>query len=505
VTLGLPLSRLGWQSRLAGCFFGCAKLICMPAGYPPGVTSLPASVAAGHPSTSAVGRDVLARGGSAADAVAAMILAGCVSETLFTGLGGGGFATVYDAATGQVTCLDFFVAVPGLDGTKPAPARAIKVAFGDVEVPYAVGGPSVAVPGTPRGVAALHAKFGRLPWSDIVSPARDLAIAGTPFPLQHAELLPDVAAAMVLGAGVAVYSRPDGNGGRRTLAGGELLQHEGLSDTLDDYLNNGPDALTTGTRGRAFVQAVRADGGAMSDLDVADYRVQELPVERVDFGPGVICVRGNDLDAFGATASSMNAALHLTGPVERARSLVRALRAPALRAETTTVVAVDEQGNACAATHSLGLGSGIWTGGVHGNSMLGEGELLRGDLVPGQRMPSMMVPLMVTGRDGGLLFAGGAAGGSRIRPALLQVLTRVLIDGHGAAEAVAAPRLSATPEAVHLEPGFAPEVIAALADDGEELVQWPEQRPFFGGVAVVAKDGPAADPRRGGLALRLSP
>jgi gamma-glutamyltranspeptidase / glutathione hydrolase len=85
------------------------------------------------------------------------------------------------------------------------------------------------------------------------------------------------------------------------------------------------------------------------------------------------------------------------------------------------------------------------------------------------------------------------------------VLTRVLIDGHGAAEAVAAPRLSATGEAVHLEPGFGPEVIAALTADGEELVQWPEQRPFFGGVAVVAMDGPAADPRRGGLALRLEP
>ena len=448
---------------------------------------------------------MLARGGSAADAVAAMILAGCVAETLFTGLAGGGFATVYDAATQQVTCLDFFVAVPGLDGTVPAPARAIKVAFGDVEVPYAVGGPSVAVPGTPRGVAALHGAFGRLPWSEIVSPARDLAINGTPFPLQHAELLPDVAAAMVLGAGIAVYSRPDGTGGRRTLAGGELLQHEGLADTLDDYLNDGPDALTIGARGRAFVQAVRADGGAMSNLDVASYQVQELAVERVDFGPGVICVRGNDLDAFGVTASSLNAALHLVGPVERARSLVRALRAPARRAETTTVVAVDEQGNACAATHSLGLGSGIWTGGVHGNSMLGEGELLRGDLVPGERMPSMMVPMVVTDRAGELMFAGGAAGGSRIRPALLQVLTRVLIDGHGAAEAVAAPRLSATLGAVHLEPGFGPEVIAALAEDGEELVQWPEQRPYFGGVAVVAKDGPAADPRRGGLALRLAP
>src|SRR4051812_37478893 len=216
-----------------------------------------------------------------------MILAGCVAETLFTGLGGGGFATVFEAATGAVHCFDFFVAVPGLDGTVPAPARAIKVAFGDVEVPYAVGGPSVAVPGTPQGVAALHASFGRLQWSDIVSPARDLAAAGTPFPLQHAELLPDVAAAMVLGDGIAVYSRPDGNGGRRTLAVGELLMHEGLADTLDAYLDGGPDALVTGIHGQNLVAAVRADGGAMSMADMAAYQVRELTVERVGFGPGV--------------------------------------------------------------------------------------------------------------------------------------------------------------------------------------------------------------------------
>ncbi len=467
------------------------------------MTSLPASVAAGHPATATVGRDILQAGGSAADAVAAMILVGCVAETLFTGLGGGGFATVYDAASRQVHCLDFFVAVPGLDGSRPAPARDIKVAFGDVEVPYAVGGPSVAVPGTPSGVAALHSAFGRLAWSQIVAPARDLADSGTPFPMQHAVLLPDVAAAMVLGDGIAVYSRPDGTGGRRTLAPGELLHHEGLADTLDDYLNYGPDALTTGDRGRAFVAAVRADGGALSELDMVAYQVHELPVAKEPFGPGLICVRDNDLDEFARTARILHEGLHDPDPSHRARRLAHALRAPAVRSETTTVVAVDDDGNACAATHSLGLGSGVWHGGVHGNSMLGEGELLRGELHPGERMPSMMVPLVVVDPTGGLMFTGGAAGGSRIRPALLQVLTRVLVDGRSPAEAVAAPRLTATLEAVHLEPGFEPEVLAALTEDGENVVQWPEQRPFFGGVAVIGRDGPAADPRRGGLALRL--
>ncbi len=469
----------------------------------PGPPALPPSVAAGHPATAQVGHDVLVRGGSAADAVAAMILAGCVAETLFTGLAGGGFATVYDARTRDVHCLDFFVAVPGLDGSVPGAPRAIKVLFGDVEVPYAIGGPSVAVPGTPQGVAVLHERFGRLPWNEIVGPARDLAHAGVPFPNQHAELLPDVAAAMVLGDGVQVYTRPDDSGGRRTLAAGEILHHEGLAGTFDDYLRDGAAALVTGDRGRELVRAVRADGGAMSDTDMAAYRVRELVAARTDFGPGVIRVRDNDLDRFADTAATIDRGLAGSAVVDRARLMVDALRAPARRAETTTVVAVDADGNACASTHSLGLGSGVWTAGVHGNSMLGEGELLRGELRPGERMPSMMVPLVVTDHDGRLLLAGGAAGGSRIRSSLLQVLAHILVDHRPAAEAVAAPRLSVTPSAVHLEPGFAAEVVEALVRDGNEVVQWPQQRPYFGGVALVAPDGPAADPRRGGLALRV--
>ena len=56
-------------------------------------------VAAGHPVTAQAGADVLAAGGHAVDAAVAMMLVSCAAETLFTGLGGGGFATVYDAAT----------------------------------------------------------------------------------------------------------------------------------------------------------------------------------------------------------------------------------------------------------------------------------------------------------------------------------------------------------------------------------------------------------------------
>lgn len=465
------------------------------------MTSIPAGVAAGHPATAAAGLAALAAGGTAADSAAAMILAGCVSETIFCGLGGGGFATVYDARTRTVTCLDFFVAVPGLDGTVAGQATNISVMFGTVPMPYAMGGPSVAVPGTPWGAAALNRRFGLLPWADVVRPAYELAVTGLPFSDAHAQLLPDIAPAMMVGAGIDVYSRPDGTGGRRLLQAGETIDHRGLAETLDALARLGPQELATGDIGRAIVEAVRADGGALSLQDMADYRVRDLAPMRVPFGPGTLQVRGNDLDSFGATAAGLDLAAVRRGGVDRAKAFISALRGPARRAETTSVAAVDTWGNACAATHSLGLGSGIWVAGVHGNSMLGEGELLRGELVPGERMQSMMVPSIVTDPAGELIFAGGAAGGSRIRPALLQAMAGVLIEGRSAAEAVAAPRMSVTEQLVHLEPGFPDEVVSALRESGERLELWSQIRPYFGGVAAIAADGPAADPRRGGSAM----
>src|SRR4051812_44455645 len=66
-----------------------------------------AGVAASHPATADVGVQILRAGGTAADAAVAAVLTCCVAETIYTGLGGGGFATYFDASTGAVTCLDF--------------------------------------------------------------------------------------------------------------------------------------------------------------------------------------------------------------------------------------------------------------------------------------------------------------------------------------------------------------------------------------------------------------
>src|SRR5712691_12037559 len=97
-------------------------------------------VAAGHPATAAAGVEVLADGGSAADAAVAAGLASCVAETVMTGLLGGGHAIYWDARAGRARNLDCFVAAPGLGAERREPRLAhLKVPFGTELVHYAIG------------------------------------------------------------------------------------------------------------------------------------------------------------------------------------------------------------------------------------------------------------------------------------------------------------------------------------------------------------------------------
>ena len=458
-----------------------------------------AGVAAGHPATAEAGARLLRAGGSAVDAAVAMMLVSCAAETIFTGLSGGGFATVYDAATREVTCVDFFVAVPGLDGTVPGAGSAIEVLFVGQPMPYEIGPATVAVPGVPAGARHLWQRFGRLPWADVVAPGL-AASAGTPFPRTHAVLLTAIAPAMCVGEGQEVYRRPDGT----LLQAGDRLWHRDHHRAYE-LLAQDPDAFYTGAYADALVAAV-ADGGALSATDLAGYRVHEHAPQVAVFEGRTVHARGDDLDDLLGTlarvAGSVPADPH-TDPAS-ARALVAALRGTDRRTETTNLVAVDADGNGCALTTSLGLGSGVWVPGygVHLNSMLGEGELVRGTLDAGLRMGSMMSPLVVLNQERALVAAAGAAGGSRIRPALVQVLLGVL-RGADPQAAIDAPRLNALPDLVRTEPGFAPAVLEALAADGDGVAVAAGRDPYFGGVSAISTQGAGADPRRNGSVVLL--
>jgi gamma-glutamyltranspeptidase/glutathione hydrolase len=458
-----------------------------------------AAVAAGHPATVEAGIEVLAAGGSAADAAVAASLASCVAETVMTGLLGGGHAIHYEAARGRARNLDCFVAVPGL-GAEPgrrAELLELEVPFGTELVHYAVGVASCGVPGLPAGLGALHAEHGRLPWARLVEPALRLARDGVDFLPAHAACLAMLEPVMTMNAGASIYA-PEGE----LLQAGGRLRQPGLVRALELLADEGPLSAYDGSLATALLDLMDELGGLVTRHDLAAYRAAWSEPAEVPYARTRVLARQGlaPLDACLEAVPELRGA----APGARAVALARALDRPDATGDTTNLVTVDEEGNACVLTSSLGLGSGDWLPGLdlHLNSMLGETDLIREPLEPGQRMGSMMLPTLALDDDG-LALAAGAAGGTRLRSALVQVLAGTLDEGLTPQEAIDRPRLHPAAGVVHVEPGLPDEVAPALEGAGYAVRAWPGRHHFFGGVSAVTRAGAAGDPRRSGAAATL--
>jgi gamma-glutamyltranspeptidase/glutathione hydrolase len=129
-------------------------------------------------------------------------------------------------------------------------------------------------------------------------------------------------------------------------------------------------------------------------------------------------------------------------------------------------------------------------------------DLLRGPLEPGTRMLSMMAPTLVLDRDG-LSLAAGAAGGTRLRTALLGVIAGILDEGLLAEAAVERPRFHPAAHVVNAEPGVDEAALTALEARNRTVRRWPSPHHYFGGVSVVSRSGAAGDPRRSGAAMTI--
>lgn len=457
------------------------------------------AVAAGHPATAAVGLEILLEGGSAADAAVAATLVSCVAETLMTGLGGGGHAIYWDARAARAELVDFFVAVPGIDGDgRRGELAELEIGFGSQMVGYTVGIGSCGVPGVPAGCQMLWRRWGRLPWPRLVDPALRLARAGVSLLPMHAQSLQMLAAVMTMREGAAVYA-PAG----RLLGPGDMLRQPGLVAALELLRDEGADTFYRGSIADVLLGVMRERGGVISRDDLERYEAYCAPPSARGEFANVSLLTRRDQSGFVEVFDRLPAGGSVA---ERALGLAAALDAPAGGGGHTTNIAIaDTAGNACVVTTSLGLGSGEWLPGlgIHLNSMLGEIDLIRHDLEPGQRLGSNMVPTLAVDDDG-LVLAAGAAGSTRIRSALVQVLTAMLADGVRPQEAVNRPRLHPLRPVVHTEPGFDEAALLALADAGWDVCRWQSRHHYFGGVSLVSRWGPAADPRRDGQTLTLA-
>jgi gamma-glutamyltranspeptidase/glutathione hydrolase len=451
------------------------------------------AVAAGHPATAQAGLEILQEGGSAVDAAVAACLASCVAETVMTGLLGGGFAIVFDARTGRVANLDFFVAVPS--GTGAAMAE-LAVPFGEELVHYAVGASSCAVPGVPAGLGELWRAHGRLPWERLVEPALELARRSVAMPPAHAACLRMLEPVMTLREGGRIYAP-----GGQLLEAGDALVQPGLATALELLAVEGADSAYRGSIAASLLALVAERGGIVTRADLEGYRAAwSEPVEARLAGHRFL-TRGG-LSGLPETLARLPRLAPL-GPRERVLALLQALDGGGPDGHTTNLVTVDAAGNACVLTTSLGLGSGDWLPGLdlHLNSMLGERDLVRGTLEPGARMGSMMAPSLAFDGDE-LALAIGAAGGTRLRTALVGVAAAILDEGLEPQAAVDRPRAHPAGEVVNAEEGVDEAALAELEARGRPVRRWAGRHHYFGGVSAVGRRGAAADPRRSGSALR---
>ncbi len=458
-----------------------------------------AAVAAGHRATAEAGAEILAEGGTAADAAVAACLASCVAETVMTGFLGGGHAIYFDAASGSTRNLDCFVAVPGLGaGPRETELLELEVPFGEELVHYAVGIASCGVPGVPGGLDALWRSHGRLQWPRLVEPALRLAREGVEMPPAHVACLAMLAPVMTMREGARIYSP-----GGRLLETGDRLQQPGLVSALEVVAQEGATSVYDGTLAEELLGLMGERGGLVTRDDLAAYRAEwNAPAEVSFAGRRVLTRRG-----LSRVAETLERLPRLAGLSETARitTLVEALAGEDGRGDTTNLAAADGRGNICVLTTSLGLGSGDFLPlrDLHLNSMLGETDLLRGQMEPGGRMDSMMAPTIAFDGEGPEL-AIGSAGGTRLRTALVTVAAGIIDEGLEPEVAVDRPRAHPAGTVVHAEPGVGEDALQGLEASGYLVRRWPARHHYFGGVSLVARTGAAADRRRDG-AVRTPP
>ena len=443
------------------------------------------AVACEHPDAALAGIRTLDAGGTAADACVAMAACMAVLSPMATGMGGDAFLLNYEAGTGRIT---------GANGSGCAPSAATieKVRKRGIEEMPERGGLSVTVPGAVRLWEDAANSLGRLPLSQLMEPAYELADEGYPvsevvaryWEINEWVLRNNEAAAQVF--------LPDG----RPPQPGEIFRQPDLARTLASVAEDGADVFYTGEIARSIARSVQKTGGYLSEEDLADHettwvepistdyrdvRVYEIPPP----GQGIAALQmlnileGFDLsglDPLGADRIHLEAEakklayrdLHdkigdpefANVPTEELlskeyaaelRGIIAPERAgasvsPDLGDDTTYLCAVDAEGNGCSFINSLymGFGSGVVATGT-GVCLQNRGHSFRLDpahpnaLVPGKRPLHTIIPGLVT-QNGSLWATFGVMGGPMQPQGHAQLLANLLDYGMSPQEAVDYPR-----------------------------------------------------------------
>ena len=514
-------------------------------------------VSTSHPLAAQTGLRMLLRGGNAVDAAIATAAMMTIVEPCSNGLGSDAFCIVWDGRELQ-----------GLNASGRAPQawtpEYFKAKYGaDVKTPPKRGWDSVTVPGAVAGWVALHGRYGKLPFADLLAPAIEIAERGYAVPVivQHkwgnAARLVEITSQ----PGFAQTFLPHG----RAPQVGERFSFAEAARTLRLIALTTGEAFYCGEVAAAAEAHARAHGGAMTADDFANYHPEWVkPISR-DYrghtlheippnGQGIAALIAlGILDKFDLASLPVDGAASQHLQIEamklafadvyryvaeprsmrltpeqmlddaylasRAR-LIDPRRAQSFgpghqpQGGTVYLTAADEGGMMVSFIQSnyMGFGSGIVVPGYglslqnrgHGFTLESGSDNLVG---PGKRPFHTIIPAFLT-KDGQALMSYGVMGGDIQPQGHLQTLVRMLDYRQHPQAACDAPRWRCGGGVVNAERGFDPATAQGLRDLGHRVEPFADSYLDYGAGQFIwrlgdpAVDGyvAASDSRRDGLA-----
>jgi gamma-glutamyltranspeptidase/glutathione hydrolase len=436
-------------------------------------------VAASQPLAVSAGLNILARGGSFADAAIASSAVLCVVEPQASHLGGDAFLVVYDAARRNTLAFNGSGAAPhsATPGTYTGgiPLHSLRAA---------------TVPGLVSTWCALHERYGTQPLSDLLTPAISYADEGFPAGPRLARVCADSA--------VLFAARPTLSllGISPTTRMGDIVRQPDLAATLRRIADHGRDGFYVGP---VAERIARQSDGHFSLDDLAEHQTRVLPPLRCGYRDYIVhgqpppsqghillqellIAAGFDLAAMGGMerthvlieakklafadrnaflADPERADIPLRGMLSKAyaaerRQLIEPDRAApaydhgdpnAFGSDTTYFLVADRFGNAVSFIQSIFHGFGCaevveGTGVLFNNRLTGFvlDPASPNCLEPGKRPAHTLNAWLATHADGRHAFVGGSPGGHVQVQTNLHLVVNLVDLGMNPQEAVEAPR-----------------------------------------------------------------
>ncbi|NBR04254.1 MAG: gamma-glutamyltransferase [Planctomycetes bacterium] len=254
-----------YSCTLAALFFSTSTLIVRAESFSKGVV-----VSVSQPGSDA-GLKILKSGGNAVDAAIATAFALAVTHPAAGNIGGGGFMVVHPpVGKGEPTIFEY---------RENAPKAAFETVFKKTDgmFTHKVSG----VPGTVKGLALAHQRFGSKPWAELLIPAIELAEKGFPVSRQLANSLNGLLSTSKEFEELQRVFKPIN--GTNQWQTNDILVQKDLGKTLERIAKFGPDEFYLGATADLIHNEMKMGGGLIGKDDLALYQARERKPIKLEY------------------------------------------------------------------------------------------------------------------------------------------------------------------------------------------------------------------------------